>query len=291
MSLLFCASRASGPMTGSFPSACFPFPSLSDISNQSKPQGLVAQTPYSMAGTLTQPSATVRAPPAPSRSWHTMDTRVVYDLCFKLLFDLLVLYVTIESTSSAPHRHAIKDPGIATSHVQRSAGLHAPAHALISGALIRGAPDPPESSHGHMDDTNDDDAFAREVYAALEAERELTKRFMGAAGDTIGTAAEAPDTTHIPAVFGGATWRATFACCHTDGLCDPTGHIPCASGAHRQRDRPCDDEVLLPGVPGSVQPRHTWLQDLLAGGLAATLQPPGEDVHEVVAPPLPGRGQ
>ena len=58
---------------------------------QSEPQGLVAQTPYSMAGTLTQPSATVRAPPAPSRSWHTMAASVVYNLCF----DLLVLYVTI----------------------------------------------------------------------------------------------------------------------------------------------------------------------------------------------------
>ena len=92
-----------------------------------------------MAGTLTQPSATVRAPPAPSRSWHTMDTRVVCDLCFKLLFDLLVLYVTIESTSSAPHRHAIKDPGIATSQVTRCAGLH-PAHEESRGACTRSPP-------------------------------------------------------------------------------------------------------------------------------------------------------
>ena len=95
-----------------------------------------------MASTLPEPSATVRAPPAPSRPWHTMAASVVYHLCF----DLLVLYVTIESTSSAPHRRAIGDPGIATSHVERSAGLHAPAHALTRGAspLMRGAPDPLE---------------------------------------------------------------------------------------------------------------------------------------------------
>jgi hypothetical protein len=58
-----------------------------------------------------------------------------------------------------------------------------------------------------MDDTNGDDAFARKVYAALEAEHELTKRFMGAADDTIGAAAGAPDTTHIAAMFGGTTWQ------------------------------------------------------------------------------------
>ena len=104
-------------------------------SGTERPQGLVAQTPYSMAGTLTQPSATVRAPPAPSRSWHTMDTRVVYNLCF----DLLVLYVTLESTSSAPHRHVIKDPGIATSQVTRCAGL-ATAHEETRGACTRSPP-------------------------------------------------------------------------------------------------------------------------------------------------------
>ena len=62
-----------------------------------------------------------------------------------------------------------------------------------------------------MDDANSDDAFAPKVYAALEAEHELTKRFMGAAGDTIGTAAEAPDTTHIAAMFGGTTWHPSGA--------------------------------------------------------------------------------
>ena len=58
-----------------------------------------------------------------------------------------------------------------------------------------------------MDDANSDDAFAPKVYAALEAEHGLTKRFMGAADDTIGTAAGAPNTTHIAAMFGGTTWQ------------------------------------------------------------------------------------
>ena len=115
-------------------------------------EGLAARLCIGMAGVSTQPSATVRAPPAPSRSWHTMDTSVVYNLCF----DILVLYVTIESTSSAPHHHCIRDPGLATTqHIPRGActrgppgsfanyaGHHAPEYAVggsHSHALLAGS--------------------------------------------------------------------------------------------------------------------------------------------------------